>query len=146
MGGGMPIGCFISSKEHMSALKNQPKLGHITTFGGHPVCCAASLATLNVLINQPSIISNVLDKEILFRRHLNHPKIKAINGMGLMLGIEFQTAEICQKVVEKGYQHGLIMFFFLFNDRSVRLSPPLIISKKEIIDACNRIHQILDDI
>lgn len=146
MGGGMPIGCFISSKEHMHKLKEQPKLGHITTFGGHPVCCAASLATLEVLIHESSIIASISEKEALFRAHLNHPKIKAIKGMGLMLGIELESAEICQKVVEKGYQNGLIMFFFLFNEKCVRISPPLIISKKQIVDACQRIIKILNEI
>lgn len=146
MGGGMPIGCFISSKENMDTIKHQPKLGHITTFGGHPVCCAASLATLDTLINDNSIISSIFDKENLFRTHLNHPKIKSIKGMGLMLGIELESAEICQKVVQKGYEYGLIMFFFLFNDKCVRLSPPLIISKEEILYACQKIQHILDEI
>ncbi len=146
MGGGMPIGCFISSKDRMDTLKDQPKLGHITTFGGHPVCCAAALATLEVLLEKPSIISTVLQKEALFRKHLIHPKIKEIKGKGLMLGIVFESAEICQKVVEKGYEKGLIMFFFLFNDKTVRISPPLVITPQEIIDACQKINQLLDEI
>ena len=84
MGGGMPIGCFISSKANMDTLKENPKLGHITTFGGHPVCCAASLATLTELTENKSIIESVSKKEQLFRTHLNHPKIKEIRGKGLM--------------------------------------------------------------
>ena len=99
MGGGMPIGCFISSKANMDTLKENPKLGHITTFGGHPVCCAASLATLTELTENKSIIESVSKKEQLFRTHLNHPKIKEIRGKGLMLGIELGNAELCQKVV-----------------------------------------------
>ena len=137
MGGGMPIGCFISSKENMDKLKDNPKLGHITTFGGHPVCCAASLATLTTLIEDKNIIQSVERKEQIFRENLQHPKIKEVRGKGLMLAIELDDAKLCQYLVEKGYEHGLIMFFFLFTNTAVRLSPPLIISEEEIIKACN---------
>ncbi|MGC6470250.1 MAG: aspartate aminotransferase family protein [Flavobacteriales bacterium] len=146
MGGGMPIGCFISSKENMNHLMNNPKLGHITTFGGHPVCCAASLATLETLLLEDSIVSSVSQKEMLFREHLKHPKIKEIKGKGLMLGLVLEDAKSCQKVVQKGYEQGLITFFFLFNDLTVRLSPPLIISNYEIIKACKILKSILDEI
>jgi len=146
MGGGMPIGCFISSKAHMDKLKENPKLGHITTFGGHPVCCAASLATLTELTENESIISSISKKEQLFRTHLNHPKIKEIRGKGLMLGIELGDADLCQKVVEKGYEVGLITFFFLFTDTAVRISPPLIISEEEIIEACKNINTLLTEL
>ena len=142
MGGGMPIGCFISSKANMDKLKENPKLGHITTFGGHPVCCAASLATLTELTENKSIIESVSKKEQLFRTHLNHPKIKEIRGKGLMLGIELGDAELCQKVVEKCYDLGIITFFFLFTNTAVRLSPPLVITEEEIIDACQKINTL----
>jgi acetylornithine/succinyldiaminopimelate/putrescine aminotransferase len=146
MGGGMPIGCFISSKANMDTLKENPKLGHITTFGGHPVCCAASLATLTELTENKSIIESVSKKEQLFRTHLNHPKIKEIRGKGLMLGIELGNAELCQKVVEKCYDLEIITFFFLFTNTAVRLSPPLVITEEEIIDACQKINTLLTEL
>ena len=146
MGGGMPIGCFISSKENMHKLKDNPKLGHITTFGGHPVCCAASLATLKTLIEEKNIIQSVEPKEKLFRENLQHPKIKEVRGKGLMLAIELDDPKHCQYLVEKGYEQGLIMFFFLFTNTAVRLSPPLIISEEEIIKACSTIKNILNEI
>ena len=146
MGGGMPIGCFISSKENMDKLKENPKLGHITTFGGHPVCCAASLATLQVLLDEKDIIQSIERKETLFRKHLQHKKIKEVRGKGLMLAIELNDVELCQKVVESGYEEGLITFFFLFTNTAVRLSPPLIISDEEIVSACEKIKEILNQI
>lgn len=146
MGGGMPIGCFISSKAKMHTLKENPKLGHITTFGGHPVCCAASLATLTELIENKNIIESVSKKEQLFRKHLNHPRIKEIRGKGLMLAIELENADLCQKVVEKCYDLGIITFFFLFTNTAVRLSPPLVITEKQIIDACQKIKTLLNEI
>ena len=146
MGGGMPIGCFISSKENMNKLKENPKLGHITTFGGHPVCCAASLATLQVLLDEKDIIQSIERKEALFRKHLQHKKIKEVRGKGLMLAIELNDVELCQKVVESGYEEGLITFFFLFTNTAVRLSPPLIISDEEIVSACDKIKEILNHI
>jgi acetylornithine/succinyldiaminopimelate/putrescine aminotransferase len=146
MGGGMPIGAFIASKEDMALLKDNPKLGHITTFGGHPVNCAAAYATLKTLTEDLSIVKSVKQKEKVFRENLIHPKIKEIKGMGLMLGIELEKEEWCQKVVEQGYKEGIITFFFLFNKCSVRISPPLIISEQQIIEACNKIKNILDNI
>lgn len=146
MGGGMPIGCFISSKENMGLLKENPKLGHITTFGGHPVSCSAALATLKTLLNKKHIIKEVIAKEYLFREHLKHPLIKKIKGMGLMLAIELENNKLCQKLVQKGYEYGIITFFFLFTDTCVRISPPLIISEKEIIHSCTVIKKILNEI
>jgi acetylornithine/succinyldiaminopimelate/putrescine aminotransferase len=146
MGGGMPIGAFISSKERMGLLKENPKLGHITTFGGHPVSCAASLATLRCLLDNPSLMGSVADKEALFRKHLQHPLIKEVRGTGLMLGIELGRADYCQALVNKGYDHGIITFFFLFTNTTVRLSPPLTITEEEIVSACQKITTILDEI
>ena len=97
----------------MDKLKDNPKLGHITTFGGHPVCCAASLATLNTLVEDRKIIQSVERKEQIFRKNLQHPKIKEIRGKGLMLAIELDNTKLCQYLVEKGYEHELIMFFSL---------------------------------
>jgi acetylornithine/N-succinyldiaminopimelate aminotransferase len=146
MGGGMPIGCFISSKENMDKLKENPKLGHITTFGGHPVSCAASLATLQTLLEDKEIISSIDKKEKLFRDHLQHPKIKEVRGKGLMLAIELEDASLCNRLVEECHKSGLITFFFLFTSTAVRLSPPLIISEEEIILACTKIKDILTKI
>ena len=146
MGGGMPIGAFISSKENMDALKDNPKLGHITTFGGHPVSCAAALSTLQTLVQDSSIIDSIPAKEKLFRKGLEHPLVKEIRGVGLMLAIELGNVEKCRKFVELAYKKGLITFFFLFTDTAVRLSPPLIISEEEIQTACKKIQEVLNEL
>lgn len=146
MGGGMPIGAFISSKDDMALLKENPMLGHITTFGGHPVNCAASLATLQTLIDEPEIIGSISKKEKLFKDNLIHPKIKEVRGKGLMLAIELGNKEWCNTLVEKGYEHGIITFFFLFTKTSVRISPPLNISDEQIIEACQKIKHILNQL
>ena len=143
MGGGMPIGAFISSWEFMNLLSFEPKLGHITTFGGHPVNCAASLATLKELLST-DIINEVEKKEGLFRKHLIHPKIKEIRGKGLMLAIELDNKEIAQRVVEKSLEKGLILFYFLFTKTAIRITPPLTISDEEIIKGCEIIKRVLD--
>ena len=143
MGGGMPIGAFISSWELMNLLTFEPKLGHITTFGGHPVSCAASLATLQHLLTT-NLMAEVDKKEQLFRTHLKHPKIKEIRGNGLMLALEFEDEELVQKVVEESLEKGLILFYFLFTKTSIRITPPLTITEKEIIKGCEIINQILN--
>ena len=143
MGGGMPIGAFIASWEMMNLLTFEPKLGHITTFGGHPVNCAASLACLQYLLTT-DIMHQVDEKEQLFRIHLQHPKIKEIRGMGLMLAIEFENKELAKKVAEQCLENGLILFYFLFTKSAIRITPPLTISNKEIIEGCNIIKAILD--
>ena len=143
MGGGMPIGAFISSYENMKKLTYNPELGHITTFGGHPVNCAASIATLKHLIST-NILSEIDEKERLFRKHLIHSKIKEIRGKGLMLAIELNDEKMAKKLVEEALNNNLILFYFLFTKSAVRISPPLTISKKEIIKGCNVIINILD--
>ena len=143
MGGGMPIGAFISTWELMNLLTFEPKLGHITTFGGHPINCAASLATLEHLL-AADIMQKVDKKEQLFRLHLKHPKIKEIRGNGLMLSIEFDDEELAKKVVEQSLENGLILFYFLFTKTAIRITPPLTISEKEIIEGCNIIKGILE--
>jgi len=143
MGGGMPIGAFISSWELMNLLTFEPKLGHITTFGGHPVNCAASLATLEHLL-ATDIMQEVEKKEQLFRKHLQHPKIKDIRGTGLMFAIEFEDEELTKKVVEQSLENGLILFYFLFTKTAIRITPPLTISDKEIIEGCEIIKEILE--
>jgi len=132
MGGGMPIGAFISSWEFMNLLSFEPKLGHITTFGGHPVNCAASLATLKELLST-DIMNEVEKKEELFRKHLIHPKIKEIRGKGLILAIELDNKEIAQRVVKESLEKGLILFYFLFTKTAIRITPPLTISDEDII-------------
>ena len=144
MGGGMPIGSFTTSTEKMHSLRENPILGHITTFGGHPIVCAASLATLDELC-ETQLFREVEKKETLFRALLKHPKIKEIRGKGLMLAIELDDAKLCQKVVHRGIEQGIITFFFLFSKTAVRLSPPLTISDDEIRHAANIILNILDE-
>ena len=143
MGGGMPIGAFISSWEMMNLLTFEPKLGHITTFGGHPINCAASLATLQNLLTT-NLMAEVDKKESLFRKYLSHPKIKEIRGKGLMLAIEFEDELLTQKVVEQSLEKGLILFYFLFTKTAIRITPPLTISAKEIIKGCNIVKGILE--
>ena len=144
MGGGMPIGSFTTSTEKMHCLREDPMLGHITTFGGHPIVCAASLATLDELC-ETQIFREVEKKETLFRALLDHPKIKEIRGKGLMLALELDDVELCQKVVHRGLEMGIITFFFLFSKTAVRLSPPLTISEDEIRNAAKVILDILDE-
>jgi acetylornithine aminotransferase len=143
MGGGMPIGAFISSLELMNLLTFEPQLGHITTFGGHPINCAASLATLNHLLTA-NLMTDVDKKERFFREHLQHPKIKEIRGYGLMLALEFESEELAQKVVEKSLEKRLILFYFLFTKTAIRITPPLTITEEEITKGCNIIKEILD--
>tara|TARA_B100000768_G_scaffold12022_1_gene11767 strand:- start:467 stop:1648 length:1182 start_codon:yes stop_codon:yes gene_type:complete len=144
MGGGMPIGAFISSWELMNLLTFNPKLGHITTFGGHPVSCAASLATLEYLLSC-NIMKEVEKKEVLFRKYLQHEKIKEIRGQGLMISLEFHDEKLAQNVVEKSIEKGLILFYFLFTKTAIRISPPLTITEEEIIKGCKIILKTLDE-
>ena len=143
MGGGMPIGAFISSWELMHLLTFEPKLGHITTFGGHPINCAASLATLEHLL-AADVMQKVSEKEQLFRLHLKHPKIKEIRGNGLMIAIEFKDEKLAKKVVEQSLENGLILFYFLFTKTAIRITPPLTITDKEIIEGCKIVKGILE--
>ena len=143
MGAGMPIGAFISSWELMNLLTFEPKLGHITTFGGHPVNCAASLACLEYLLTS-NLMEDVDKKEQLFRTHLKHHKIKKIRGNGLMLSLEFENEELAKKVVEKSLENGLILFYFLFTKTAIRITPPLTISDEEIIKGCEIIKVVLE--
>ena len=144
MGGGMPIGAFIASTDIMSSLTSHPVLGHITTFGGHPVNCAAAYATLKCLLRE-NYISTIPEKEKCFRDHLKHPKIKCINGKGLLLAIVFETQALNFKVIELCIQKGLITDWFLFCDFAMRLAPPLIIEETEIIEACSIILACIDE-
>lgn len=143
MGGGMPLGAFISSTEIMSVLRNNPVLGHITTFGGHPVSCAASLATLNVLIEE-QLIQTVFEKENLFTSLLKHPKIKEIRSSGLMMAVEFDSFVSMKHIIDRGIEKGVITDWFLFCDNSMRIAPPLTISQEEIHKACQILLEAID--
>ena len=145
LGGGLPIGAFTSSKEIMDSLKDRPKLGHITTFGGNPVIAAAALATLQE-ITTSSLIKNALDKEALVRTHLQHPLIKEIRGRGLMLAAILPSAEVVNKVIMQCQVEGLILFWLLFEPKAIRITPPLTISENELIKGCAIIKKVLDSI
>jgi len=145
MGGGMPVGGFTASEEHMNLLSDNPKLGHITTFGGHPVIAAACLATLQEL-TETSIMTDALAKEKLFRTLLVHPLIKEVRGEGLMLAAMTENAEITNKVIFKCQDKGLILFWLLFEGCAIRITPPLTISKEEIQEGCKIILEVMDEI
>jgi acetylornithine/succinyldiaminopimelate/putrescine aminotransferase len=135
LGGGMPIGAFIASNEIMGALKDNPILGHITTFGGHPVCCAAGLAALEVLLNE-KLTEQVAVKEALFRKLLVHLAIKEVRGKGLMLAVELESFELNKKIIDRCIENGIIVDWFLHCSNSMRIAPPLIITEEEIRKAC----------
>jgi acetylornithine/N-succinyldiaminopimelate aminotransferase len=145
MGGGMPVGGFTASQKHMDLLSDNPKLGHITTFGGHPVIAAACLATLQEL-TETSIMTDALAKEKLFRRLLVHPLIKEVRGEGLMLAAMTENAEITNKVIFKCQDKGLILFWLLFEGCAIRITPPLTISIEEIEEGCKIILEAMDEI
>ena len=145
MASGMPVGAFTASAEIMDLLSDNPKLGHITTFGGHPVIAAASLATLQE-ITETNLIPLTLEKEKLFRSLLVHPLIKDIRGIGLMLALMMPSAEITNQVVLKCQDRGLILFWLLFESCAVRITPPLTISNDEIREGCAIILSVLDEI
>lgn len=145
LGGGMPIGAFISSFEKMSLLKNNPKLGHISTFAGHPVISAAGVATIKEITTK-ALISSSLKKERIIRKHLIHPSIIEIRGKGLMLTALLETPELAAKVIHKCLENGLILFFLLFEGRAMRITPPLTISDEEIKEGCKIILKSMDEI
>jgi acetylornithine/N-succinyldiaminopimelate aminotransferase len=143
LGGGMPVGAFIASHNIMSSLKENPILGHITTFGGHPVCCAAGLAALEVLINE-NLPATVEEKEKLFREPLVHPAIKEIRGKGLMLAIELESFELNKKIIDRCIENGVITDWFLHCSNAMRIAPPLIITPVEIEKACKVILEAVE--
>lgn len=145
LGGGMPIGAFTASKAMMDTLKDHPKLGHITTFGGHPVIAAAALATVKE-ITESDVMEKTIEKEQLIRKLLVHPLIKDIRGRGLMLAAFTPSAEITNQVILKCQDEGLILFWLLFEPKAIRITPPLTISNEEIIKGCQIITQVLDTI
>jgi len=145
MGGGMPIGAFSASLALMSLFQDKPKLGHITTFGGHPVIAAAALATLQE-ITETKLMQEALEKEALIRKYLVHPLIKEIRGKGLMLAVLVDTPEICNEIILNCQDNGLILFWLLFEPKAIRITPPLTISNAEIMEGCNIIIDVLSTI
>ena len=144
LGGGMPLGAFLSSKEIMLSLISNPPLGHITTFGGHPVCCAAGLASLEVIIDE-KLVSGCESKSAILRKELIHPLISEIRGEGLLLAVQLPKPEFVNYVISHAPEHGLILDYFLFCPGAFRIAPPLIISNNEISDACSRLKVLLDE-
>lgn len=144
LGGGMPIGCFIANKNVMQSLSENPVLGHLTTFGGHPVSCAAAIATLEEITSK-KLMDSVLRKEQLFRKYLVHPKIKQITGKGLMLGVHLGDEKLVLDVILKSFEKGLLIDWFLFNDKALRIAPPLIITEGEIKKVCKVITDSLEE-
>ena len=145
LGGGMPIGAFIASFEHMNLLKDNPKLGHISTFAGHPVIAAAGFATATEILAQ-NLLAESMRKEQLIRKHIKHKAIREIRGIGLMLAVIVETPELAAKIIFKCLEKGLILFFLLFEGSAIRITPPLTISDDELIQGCKLLLEAIDDI
>lgn len=143
MGGGVPVGAFMSSKKIMDSLSHSPKLGHITTFGGNPLIAAASHATLQEVL-ESGLMNEIDKKEQLFRKLLIHPKIKNINGKGLMLAVNLGSPEFTLEVAKRCMEKGLIVFWQLYRNEYLRISPPLTITEEEIQKGCEIIIEILN--
>ena len=145
LGGGMPLGAFIADQKRMNQLTHQPVLGHITTFGGHPVSCAAGMAAMNVLLDD-QLIESVHSKEFFFRSGLQHSMIKSLRSRGLMMAVEFESFEVCKQVIDLCIQKGVLTDWFLFAPHCLRIAPPLIITEEEIREACDVILSVLDQL
>lgn len=145
MGGGMPIGGFIASHEMMSVLKQNPKLGHITTFGGHPVCAAAAVAALEVLYEE-QLIEQIDRKTALFYKHLVHPAIREVSGKGLMIAVHLDSDELVQKVAQRCMDKGLIIFWLLYKNSAIRITPPLTITDEQIEWGCKVLVEALNEL
>jgi acetylornithine/N-succinyldiaminopimelate aminotransferase len=143
LGGGMPIGAFIASREVMGVLKENPILGHITTFGGHPVSSVSGLASLNVILDE-QLVDPVMAKGLLFRQLLVHPLIREVRGTGLMMSIQLDSFEQVEKVSKLCAADGLVIDWFLHCETALRVAPPLIITEEEIREACRIILKALD--
>ncbi len=145
MGGGMPIGAFIASRELMDTLSHNPILGHITTFGGHPVSCAAGLAALQVLEDE-QLVEQVALKEQLFRKHLKHPAIREVRGRGLLLAVQLDSFAQLTAAIDACIAQGVVTDWFLFCNDAMRIAPPLTISDEEIIEACRVIVRSIESV
>ncbi|MEM9928571.1 MAG: aspartate aminotransferase family protein, partial [Bacteroidota bacterium] len=144
-GGGMPLGAFVARKSVMDLFTHDPVLGHITTFGGHPVSCAAGLASLKTLLAEPTLISSVKRKEDLFHELLVHPKIRDVRSAGLWMAVELDNFDQIRATIARCLERGLITDWFLWNERSLRIAPPLIITEAEIRKACGIILAALEE-
>lgn len=142
-GGGLPIGAFVSSEEKMKTLSHDPMLGHITTFGGNPVCCASALATLEV-IEKENLLTTVESKGQLFEQLLRHSKIKAMRRIGLLFAFDFDSEQTVNSIVNYAKENGVICYWFLSHPNSFRIAPPLTITEQEIKKACSVILQAID--
>ncbi len=142
LGGGMPLGAFIADKKIMDCLTENPVLGHINTFGGHPVCCAAGYAAMQVLLEE-KIIDSVFEKEKIFINNLQSPKIKSINSNGLMIAIEFANFQENKKIIDALIAKGIFTDWFLFAPQCLRIAPPLTISEEQIVYGCKVIQEVL---
>ena len=145
MGGGMPVGAFTAEAARMDLLSDNPKLGHITTFGGHPVIASACLATLKE-ITETNLMDEAIEKENLFRSLLVHPLIEEIRGKGLMLAAMTKSADTTNEVILKCQDKGLILFWLLFEGTAIRITPPLTISNQEIKEGCAIMLEVMDEI
>ena len=143
LGGGMPLGAFVADKKMMDCLSHHPVLGHINTFGGHPVSCAAGLAAFQVLLDE-NLLDSVYKKEQLFLSMLHHPKIKAVRSRGLMIAVEFEDFATNKKIIDTLIEEGVFTDWFLFAANCLRIAPPLVISEEEIKMACAKIIEVLD--
>jgi acetylornithine/succinyldiaminopimelate/putrescine aminotransferase len=143
LGGGLPMGAFIAGRQHMWTLTGDPVLGHITTFGGHPLCCAAGHAALQVLLAS-GWIEEVAQKEALFRRLLVHPAIKSVRSTGLLIAVEFESFETNKRIIDACIAAGLLTDWFLFAPECMRIAPPLSITEEQIQKACTTILSSLD--
>jgi acetylornithine/succinyldiaminopimelate/putrescine aminotransferase len=145
LGGGMPLGAFISSGELMRSLRTDPVLGHITTFGGHPVSCAAGLAGLKLLL-EGDLMQESAAKETLFRELLVHPAIEEIRGLGLYMAVELGDPELISRFMKLSIENGIVSDSFLFHNTAFRISPPLIITPDQIREVCTKLIAVLDQV
>jgi acetylornithine/succinyldiaminopimelate/putrescine aminotransferase len=145
LGGGMPLGAFIASTEAMQTLTHHPVLGHITTFGGHPVCCAASLAALDVMENE-DLLESVTEKSALFRQSLSAlPQVKAFRQQGLLIALDFDDPAFNFRVIQKALENGLLTDWFLFCDTALRIAPPLTITLEQIKEVCHTLTVVIEE-
>ncbi len=138
LGGGMPIGAFVSSQKIMSKFTHNPVLGHITTFGGHPVSCAAALASINVLVDEDIVVS-VEEKGKFFKKHLQHGEFKSFRGKGLFWAVELESYDFLREFLSNAIEEGVVFDWFIFDDNHFRIAPPLIISKEQIKETAEKL-------
>ena len=146
LGGGMPIGVLIADQQVLSAFTHSPRLGYISTFGGHPVCCAAALAALDFLIENPQLIEGAAHKEKIVRKHLTATAIKEIRSKGLMMAIDLGDEDKVNEVIQKCHDQGILIDWFLFYGQAFRLAPPLTITDEELIKASIRINAVIESL